>query len=80
MQSLRQSHDPFTNPLKNFLYIELYNEKWFNKSLYISIPHFTYEHDTFKVPTESLPIFPSVIELYEGTITCPIPATDRESR
>ena len=33
MQCLRQSHDPFTNPLKNFLYIELYNEKWFNKSL-----------------------------------------------
>ena len=70
---INQPHDDLVNPLKKVLYIELYNEKWFNILFQISIPPFTYQHDTLKLPNESIPPFPSVIELYEETNTCSPP-------
>ena len=77
---LNQSHAPLTNPLKKALYIKLYNEKWFNKPFQTSIPPFTYQLDTVQIPTESLPSFPSVIELHEETHNCPPQVIVRENR
>ena len=51
-QYMDQSHAPIINPLKKALRIELYNTKWFDKSLKTSIPSFIYKHDTLKLPTE----------------------------
>ena len=62
---VNQSHDPLTNLLKKGLYIELYNEKWFNKPFQTSFPPFIYQHDTLKMLTEFLHSFPLVIELHE---------------
>ena len=66
---MNQPHDHLINPLKKVLYIKLYNQKWFNILFQTSIPPFTYQHDTLKLPNESIPPFPSVIELYEETNT-----------
>ena len=77
---LNQSHALLNNPLDKSLYIELYNEKWLNNLLQTSIPPFTYQHNTLKIPTGYLPSFPSVIERYDETHTCPPPVTVREIR
>ena len=69
-QYLNQSHIPLINPLKKDLYIELYNDKWFNKPLEILIPPFTYQHDTLKLPHKSLLPFLSTIEFHDESNTC----------
>ena len=66
-----QSHTPITNPLKKFLHIELYNEKWFDKPLHTSIPPFRYDHRVLDISTKSISPFPTVIELHNDTNTCP---------
>ena len=40
--------------------------------MFTSIPPFTYQHDTLKMPTASLPSFPSVLELHKKTHSCPL--------
>ena len=72
-QYLNQSHTPITSPLKKYLHIELYNEKWFDKPLKTYIPPFLYKYRTLKVSTESVSPFPSVVELHKNTNTCPPP-------
>ena len=52
---------PIINPLKIALYIELYNEKRFDKPLKISIPPFIYKHDTLKLSIESMYPFNQVL-------------------
>ena len=70
-QYMDQSHAPIINSLKKALRIELYNTKWFDKSLKTSIPSFIYKHDTLKQLTEYNSPFPSVFELHDETNTCP---------
>ena len=47
---LNQTHAPLVNPLNKFLYIELYNEKWFSKPVPTKYSSFTYNHNTLKFP------------------------------
>ena len=54
---LNQSHTPITNHLKKALHIELYNEKWFDKPLRISIPPFRYHHRALNISTKSVSPF-----------------------
>ena len=68
---LKQSHTPLTDPLKKALYIELYNEKRFTKSFLTSIPPFTYQRDTLKIPTVSFPSFPSLNSIKKITLVLP---------
>ena len=68
---LNPSQTPISNPLKKALHIELYNEKWFDKPLYTSIPPFRYHHRTLDVSTKFLSPFPTVVELHNDTNTCP---------
>ena len=68
---LNQSHTPITNPLKKKFYIELYNEKWFDKPLHTSIPPFRYHHRTLDISTKSVSPFPIVVELHNDTNTFP---------
>ena len=49
----------------------MYNEKWFNKPLPTSILPFTYTRDTLRIPTTSIPSFPSANKLHNETHTCP---------
>ena len=50
---LNQSRIPIINHLKKALHIELYNEKWFDKPLRISIPPFRYHHRALNISTKS---------------------------
>ena len=51
------------------MHIELYNEKWFDKTLQISIPLYIYQYGALKLPNETIPPFPSVAELHDKTNT-----------
>ena len=66
---LSQSHAPLINPLNEALYIELYNDKWFDKPLKTSNPPFTYKYDILKLSDKSVSPFPSVVELHDKTST-----------
>ena len=70
-QYMNQSHKPITNSLKKDLHIELYNEKWFDKPLYTSIPPFRYNHRTLDVSTISVSPFSTFVKLHNDTNTCP---------
>lgn len=45
---LNQTHTSLVNSLKKLLYIELYNERWFNNSIKTFIPPITYKHGTLR--------------------------------
>ena len=51
--------------MKKALYIELYNDKWFNKPISTSVSPITYNHDTLQFPDKSPLPFPSVLELHK---------------
>ena len=68
---LNKSHTPIANPFKKALHIELYHEKWFDKPLQTTIRPFRYKHCSLKLSTESVSLFPSVVELHKDTNTCP---------
>ena len=71
---LNQSYAPPINPLDKYMHIALYHDKWFNKPPNTYIPLLIYQYDTLKMPTKSIPSFPSVVELHDETHTCSPPS------
>lgn len=72
IQNIGTSHTLLSSTsLKKTLYIELYNEKWFDNPLKTLIQSFIYKRDTPQKPTESISSFPSVVKLQDETNTCP---------
>ena len=71
---INQPHDDLVNPLKKVLYIELYNEKWFNILFQISIPPFTYQHDTLSCQMNQFLLFHQLSNFMKRLILAPLPS------
>lgn len=68
---LNQTHATLVHLLKNALYIELYNEKLFTKSIPTSAPAVTYQYDTLQLSDDSSLTFSSTLDYHKETKTYP---------